>query len=130
MTRPKAHLTITRGDEVGRRYVIRAGQRFIIGRAGDCSISLSDQLISRHHAALELSHKGLFITDLSSRNGTKLDGKPLEPNSPEITCPADVERHVMLTGKDVLDTDIIVKLMTTRGELLKKFSKTKKHESN
>lgn len=90
MTRPKAHLTITRGDEVGRRYVIRAGQRFIIGRAADCSISLNDQLISRHHTALELSHKGLLITDLSSRNGTKLDEKKLKVNSPELAYPSDI----------------------------------------
>lgn len=90
MTRPKAHLTTTRGSEVGRRYVIRAGQRFIIGRSSDCSIPLKDQLVSRHHAALELSHRGLYVTDLSSRNGTKLDEKILEPNSAEIACPADI----------------------------------------
>jgi len=90
MTRPKAHLTVTQGDEVGRSYVIRAGQKFLIGRSKDCSISLNDQSVSRHHAAVELTNKGLSVIDFASRNGTKLDEKPLEPNAQEEACYGDI----------------------------------------
>ena len=47
-----------------------------IGR--DCrGLNLLDASLSRRHLALHPSTNGLFITDLSSRNGSTIDGQPL-----------------------------------------------------
>jgi pSer/pThr/pTyr-binding forkhead associated (FHA) protein len=41
-----------------------------------------DRYISRVHARLWDDHGKLFLADLSSRNGTRLDGKPLTSVAP------------------------------------------------
>jgi serine/threonine protein kinase len=105
--KPRAQLTIeSGGDEAGRTYILRAGQKFIIGRAFDSVIRLSDSLISRQHTSLELTSRGLEISDLGSRNGTYLDGKRLPPNSATLACSNDklmVGSHIFtieITGLD------------------------------
>lgn len=90
MIKPRAQLTLQTGDEAGRTYVLRAGQRFIIGRTFDSVIRLPDSLISRQHTSLELTDKGLEVCDLGSRNGTILDGEKLAPNVPAIACSEDI----------------------------------------
>ena len=47
-----------------------SGSELIIGRAGDCDITVADPLVSRHHAKLLLSGAGGRIIDLGSDNGT------------------------------------------------------------
>jgi pSer/pThr/pTyr-binding forkhead associated (FHA) protein len=37
-----------------------------------------DRYVSRRHAQLRASGETLMLTDLESRNGTKLDGKPVD----------------------------------------------------
>ena len=90
MPRPLAHLTLTKGDDTGRQFVMRAGQRFIVGRTSDCSIRFEDQMVSRHHAVLELTDRGLTVLDLGSRNGTKVDGKLLAPEHKVPLCSGDI----------------------------------------
>jgi pSer/pThr/pTyr-binding forkhead associated (FHA) protein len=48
--------------------------------AGAC-ITL-DRYISRQHAQLREEGEGLVLTDLSSRNGTKLDGRTVTAATP------------------------------------------------
>ena len=75
-------LTITKGKEIGRRYALRLGQTFLLGRSQKVAVCLDDPLISRHHASLELRPAGLVLTDHGSRNGTFLDGERVEPHEP------------------------------------------------
>jgi serine/threonine protein kinase len=89
MTQPRAILTVEKGNEVGRQYILRPGQKFIIGRSYDLAISLNDQSISRQHASVELSNRGLKVYDLGSRNGTILDGTKLTPNEFQYACISD-----------------------------------------
>jgi len=62
----------------------KSGKREItIGRAADSDVYLDDATVSQHHAAFSFeSSGGVFLTDKSSQNGTKLDGLDLEPNRP------------------------------------------------
>ena len=46
----------------------------IIGRDPDCDVSIPKRSLSRHHARLELRPDGGTLTDLSSKNGTFVDG--------------------------------------------------------
>ncbi len=55
------------------------GERIVLGREPDCgAIITDDTLISRHHCEV-LKHQGAyFLRDLKSRNGTRVQGKPID----------------------------------------------------
>ncbi|MCA3004688.1 MAG: Flp pilus assembly complex ATPase component TadA [Planctomycetaceae bacterium] len=74
----------------GRGYLIPLGEEKIsIGRHPDNTLPLNDEAASRHHAAIEPDGEGGYrITDLGSRNGTKVNSHklvkaswPLEPGT-------------------------------------------------
>ncbi len=55
-----------------------------------------DRYVSRKHAHLCVDGEQLLLTDLKSRNGTKLDGKDLNTAAPlEIGTPFVVGRTVL-----------------------------------
>jgi len=49
----------------------------LIGRSSDCHITLFDPLISRRHARIEVLGQQAVLEDLGSRNGCRLNGRPL-----------------------------------------------------
>ena len=49
-----------------------------IGRAGDVAVPVMTPLASRHHARLVVSVESITIEDLSSRNGTFVNGRRIE----------------------------------------------------
>ncbi len=54
----------------------------VIGRQADCAVRLNDPLVSRRHCALTLREGRVWVEDLGSRNGTRLNGQPLEEALP------------------------------------------------
>ncbi|MEZ6067819.1 MAG: SpoIIE family protein phosphatase [Planctomycetaceae bacterium] len=70
-------LRMVRGDSPGR-VIVLSGERCILGRHPNCHIVLENPAVSRHHAQVLESHGNYFVEDLRSRNGTLLNGKPLE----------------------------------------------------
>jgi hypothetical protein len=61
---PPVPLTFPRG----------AGDSFSIGRADECDLTIADMTVSRVHATLERTADGWLLTDLSSTNGTRVNG--------------------------------------------------------
>ena len=59
----------------GPRELDLSNGRFILGRAGDAGLTLDDPLISRHHAAIDVSAGVATLVDLDSRNGVRVNGK-------------------------------------------------------
>jgi len=65
------------------RLVLRHGPRelelvpgrFLVGRAESCQLPLDDPLVSRHHAAIDVTAGGATLRDLESRNGVRLNGR-------------------------------------------------------
>ena len=51
-----------------------AGDSFSIGRAAECDLTIADMTVSRVHATLERTSDGWLLTDLSSTNGTRVNG--------------------------------------------------------
>jgi two-component system response regulator AtoC len=51
----------------------------VLGRAENADVHVDDDSVSRHHARLVIDRRRVTITDLSSRNGTRIDGLRLEP---------------------------------------------------
>lgn len=58
------------------------GQAVIVGRLSHCHIQIDDKSVSKDHAKLIVERDGgLSITDLGSKNGTKVGTHRLPPNS-------------------------------------------------
>jgi predicted component of type VI protein secretion system len=72
--------------EAGLEPIPLDGVRFTVGRSDGNDVRLIDEKASRSHAVLELVGKSWCIRDLSSSNGTFVNGaritteRPLEPN--------------------------------------------------
>ena len=45
-----------------------------IGRSPDCEVAIRDILLSRHHCRIEPANGGWVVTDLGSKNGTRIGG--------------------------------------------------------
>lgn len=56
-----------------QRYPLRQGET-TLGRSPYCSVQLMSLQASREHAAISVSGETAIITDLSSRNGTFVNG--------------------------------------------------------
>jgi len=73
--------------DAGRKWLVTIESvPFVIGRAGDCELKLTDDRISRHHCEIRISSNLLWIRDLESTNGTYVNtnkikcAELLEPN--------------------------------------------------
>lgn len=60
----------------GQRWSLH--ETLILGRDGLCDIVIPDRQVSRHHARLTPTSEGVQLEDLHSKNGTHLNGKPIE----------------------------------------------------
>jgi sigma-B regulation protein RsbU (phosphoserine phosphatase) len=53
------------------------GDRLVVGRGTECDVQIPDQRVSRQHFRLERRGEELWVEDLGSRAGTRLNGRPL-----------------------------------------------------
>ena len=67
-------LIIVDGETVNRLQPA-PGAQLMLGRAGDCDITLEDGLVSRRHARIWCDAGIWHVEDLGSRNGTRVNGK-------------------------------------------------------
>ncbi|MCS6908576.1 MAG: FHA domain-containing protein, partial [Anaerolineales bacterium] len=59
----------------GQRWAILS--ELLIGRDERCDIVIPDRQVSRHHARVSPTAKGIQIEDLESKNGTHVNGNPI-----------------------------------------------------
>ncbi len=77
----EAMLVLAEGPGKGCRWEL--GQAEItIGRHSSCDIVLPDRRVSRFHARLVRKEHRYFIEDLDSKNGTFVNGEPVEAPTP------------------------------------------------
>jgi serine phosphatase RsbU (regulator of sigma subunit) len=72
-----AVLQVSRGATPGTVHELHV-ERTVLGRHPNCHVVFDNGAISRHHAQILESHGSYYIEDLRSRNGTYLNGQPLE----------------------------------------------------
>jgi pSer/pThr/pTyr-binding forkhead associated (FHA) protein len=72
------------------------GDILLVGRAAENDLRLKDHFVSRKH--LKISRKGekIFIKDLRSRNGTFVNGEPIDPGV-EVELPEGVPVVIGMT---------------------------------
>jgi two-component system, NtrC family, response regulator HydG len=73
---PTFSLTVVDGADRGKAIFVAPGQalRVLAGQSPACDLRLTDRMVSRRHAAFELSGARLRVTDLESTNGTFVQG--------------------------------------------------------
>src|SRR5258707_14749480 len=68
-------LHVVAGPQVGRDFTFDQPDTFLIGRSEDAQFCLPhDRYFSRHHCILEIAPPQAFLRDLSSTNGTYVNG--------------------------------------------------------
>ena len=81
----------------GGRWVLDS-EELIIGRGKDCGLIVPDRQVSRHHARIRRTDRGYVLEDLSSKNGTHLNG-------------VEVEDGVVLQDGDEIQVALAMKLV-------------------
>ncbi|WP_437187132.1 FHA domain-containing protein [Planctomicrobium sp. SH668] len=77
MAQSQMTLEIQTGKYKGRRVkLVRA--ETVIGRGEESEIRIASAEVSREHCRLSLRKEGVVVRDLDSRNGTFVDGRPIE----------------------------------------------------
>lgn len=54
-----------------------SGDEVVVGRGSVCHVTIDDPMLSRRHVRIDLSGSEPELEDLRSRNGTQLNGRPL-----------------------------------------------------
>jgi two-component system nitrogen regulation response regulator GlnG len=67
-------LTVASGPDCGKVGYLEAGT-LLIGSSDGCGLRLQEPSVSRRHAQVEIGDDGVVLKDLSSRNGTFLNGR-------------------------------------------------------
>ncbi len=81
-------LMVESGPDAGK--VFQVGQTMlVVGRQVGVDILLNDDQISRRHASFEEVNNVLYLNDLGSANGSRLNGRTVTANQPLILSPGD-----------------------------------------
>ena len=70
--------------------------RLLIGRRAESDIQLKFANVSSQHCRLTLEHGYWFIRDLNSRNGLKVDGRPVQRKRIDPNSKVSIARHEYL----------------------------------
>jgi pSer/pThr/pTyr-binding forkhead associated (FHA) protein len=88
---------LTGGPKEGLELELSPEEQFTIGRSGDSTLIIRDEVTSTHHARLMLWNDQWMIQDLDSTNGTFVDGK-------RVTIPTPVPMNTPVTvGKTTFE---------------------------
>jgi len=73
-----AVLRVKAGQRAGEELIVPVGEALSIGRSSESDVQLLDPGVSRFHCVIEAQPDGLSVTDLSSSNGTQVNGQPIK----------------------------------------------------
>jgi len=73
----KIELVALKGQVYTKPFQLGDGQRLILGRGEDVDIQILDSGLSRQHCCIEKAGDDFFVKDLTSTNGTWVNGKPV-----------------------------------------------------
>lgn len=76
LSQPSALLQVVNGELVGHKFLLERPV-MSIGRDSACDMVINDASISRQHAQFLHQADGIYLQDLASRNGTRVNDAPL-----------------------------------------------------
>jgi pSer/pThr/pTyr-binding forkhead associated (FHA) protein len=68
-------LSVIRGPDRGLELVLHEERSYVLGRDDDADLRLTDEDASRRHTRVVRRGSRLWVIDLGSKNGTRLDGR-------------------------------------------------------
>ncbi len=74
----RVNLVVTTAGPNNGKAIPIAGAKFLIGRDPHCNLRPASQAISKQHCAILVRDGRVFVQDLSSMNGTLLNGTPVQ----------------------------------------------------
>ena len=78
----KPYFIIKLSDESGVPPIPVYEKKIVIGRGVNHVLSIPDNSISRNHVEIEFREGNIYVTDLATANGTKLDGESIPVSTP------------------------------------------------
>lgn len=88
---PGARIRVLEGPDRTPELMLAERERtYVVGRGGNADLSIEDEDISRRHVEIGRRGLNLVVTDLGSKNGSSLDGKPLRKGVETIWAPGAV----------------------------------------
>ena len=86
-------------------------ERISVGRARNCDVVMRDPSVSKLHAHFRLREGGkLDLVDLESQNGTRVNGRALQANSPEWVGAGDTIMFGAVSAR-LVDSDSLFELL-------------------
>lgn len=88
--------TVVLFSNTSHAYITKDGKKIalteknILGRNQTCTIPLHEATVSAYHAQILQQQQGFVLVDLSSKNGTRLNDKPIAPQKEYILHDNDV----------------------------------------
>jgi pSer/pThr/pTyr-binding forkhead associated (FHA) protein len=76
-------LSVVAGPDRGRELVLPEERGYVLGRDDDVDLKLRDEDVSRRHTSIVRRGSRLWVIDLGSKNGTRLDSRPLRAHVAE-----------------------------------------------
>lgn len=111
------YLEVTNGVHRGRRLELPEGE-FLVGRSAECHLRPASPAVSKRHCALKAQSGQLFVRDLGSVNGTKVNSCRVEGGEFELrqgdvleVGPLTFVVHVDQRRHEPMDEDAIVALL-------------------
>ena len=74
----KIELVALKGQVYTKPFQLGDGQKLVLGRGDDVDIQILDSGLSRQHCCIEKVGDDYFVCDLTSTNGTWVNGKQIE----------------------------------------------------
>lgn len=71
-------LTVFLPGRPGSAHTLSPGRRYRLGRSPDCDVQIDDDGVSRLHLILEAEPDGWLASDQVSKNGVRLNGRPID----------------------------------------------------
>jgi pSer/pThr/pTyr-binding forkhead associated (FHA) protein len=72
------HLKVKSGPDAGRMFFIKPKKEALIGRVPSSDLRLTDPGVSSKHCVVRSAGDMVFVEDLKSRNGIKINGEPAQ----------------------------------------------------
>ena len=106
--------------DINKRSCVDITKSLVIGREGGDVNFPNDKKVSRLHFAIELRKNNVFIKDLGSTNGTRVNGQIIKPQEEIKLSPSDEikfgsQLFVIISQKQFFDKFWEERSITTNG---------------
>jgi membrane-bound lytic murein transglycosylase D len=101
-------IMVKSGKSAGGEKTWRFAHSFILGRKGECDISVEDMVVSSHHASIVWQEGQWWIEDNGSKNGTYLDGQKIRRAALPHVCKVQLGHNGPILNLEILPPDTLL----------------------